>query len=233
MQIVELLSQNNEIDTKNVINGNSTIAYDPISPTTHMPIPDEAQHPFVCFNKSSVAPDPKKIYGYFSKDVIVRSKTNEITIRIHLSDHFFLSFPLVIYADPLTNVTVSGSSWLKHGDVLHLEVKCAGSPPFEYCSKVITGAYNTTGNETCDGSWYSPETCEFRIIHYFGDVEPYTILIFIKNQVTVLTKVVTINIYNVKKQSQLSVIVVPVVFILFAIISVIFGVAKYVQTKNR
>lgn len=54
-----------------------------------------------------------------------------------------------------------------------------------------------------------------------------------RNQVTVLTKVVTINIYDVKKQSQLSVIVVPVVFTLFALISIIFGVAKYVQTKNR
>lgn len=127
---------------------------------------------------------------------------------------------------------MTGSSWLKHGDVLHLDVKCAGSPPFEYCTQVITGAYNITGNETCD-LWLSPQTCQFHITHYFGDVQPYTILIFMRNQVTVLTKVVTINIYDVKKQSQLSVIVVPVVFILFAIISIIFGVAKYVQTKNR
>lgn len=115
---------------------------------------------------------------------------------------------------------------------MQLEVKCTGSPPFEYCWKAITGSHNTTGNETCD-SWFAHETCDFRIIHYFGDVQPYTILIFMRNQVTVLTKVVTINIYDVKKQSQLSVIVVPVVFILFAVISIIFGVAKYVQTKNR
>lgn len=140
--------------------------------------------------------------------------------------------PISTYSDPLTNVTVTGSSWLKHGDVMHLEVKCVGSPPFEYCTSVITGAYNITGNETCE-DWYSPEICEFSVTHYFGDVRPYTILIFMRNQVTVLTKVVTINIYDVKKQSQLSVIVVPIVFILSAIIFVMFGVAKYVQTKNR
>lgn len=129
-------------------------------------------------------------------------------------------------------MSVSGSSWLKHGDVLHLEVKCTGSPPFDYCIRVIEGAYNTTENVTCD-VWSSPDTCQFVIKHYFSDVQPYTVFIFMRNQVTELTKVVAINIYDVKKQSQLSVIVVPIVFILVAIVSVIFGVAKYVQAKNR
>lgn len=73
MQIVELLSENNEIDPKNVINGNATIVYDPFPSTTHLTNYTDIQQPFVCFNKSAVAPDPKKIYGYFSKDVTVRS----------------------------------------------------------------------------------------------------------------------------------------------------------------
>lgn len=138
----------------------------------------------------------------------------------------------ILRADPLTNVTVSGATWLKHGDVMELNVKCIGSPPIEYCTKIILGAYNTTGNETCD-AWFTPETCDFSFTHYFGEVQPNTVLIFMRNQVTVLTKVVTINIYDVKKQSQLSIIVVPFIFMLFAITSVIFGVAKYVQRKNR
>lgn len=77
MQIVELLSENNEIDPKNVIGGNSTLAYIPIPPTTRMSKFDDIKQPYVCFNKSAVAPDPKKIYGYFSKDVTVRSMYNE------------------------------------------------------------------------------------------------------------------------------------------------------------
>lgn len=87
MQIVELLSENNEIDPKNVINGNATIAYNPIPSTTHSMTFEDIRQPFVCFNKSAIAPDPKKIYGYFSKDVTVRSmpeteKISSISNRI-------------------------------------------------------------------------------------------------------------------------------------------------------
>ena len=31
------------------------------------------QHPYVCNNQTEVMPDPKKIYGYFKKDIIVQS----------------------------------------------------------------------------------------------------------------------------------------------------------------
>lgn len=54
-----------------------------------------------------------------------------------------------------------------------------------------------------------------------------------RNQVTLINKEIAIKVYNVKKQSQLSVIVVPVVFILAAVITVVFGVAYYVQNQNQ
>lgn len=54
-----------------------------------------------------------------------------------------------------------------------------------------------------------------------------------KNDVTRINRIITVNIYDVKKQSQLSVIVVPVAFILVAVTLVIFGVARYMQSKNR
>lgn len=38
----------------------------------------EINQPFVCFNKSAVAPDPKKLYGYFHREVIVKSNCNVI-----------------------------------------------------------------------------------------------------------------------------------------------------------
>lgn len=64
--------------------------------TTAMPV-EKIDQPFVCFNKSAVAPDPKKIYGYFSKDVIIKSKS-----------HIFVSFILKKTLEfPIHNVTNS------------------------------------------------------------------------------------------------------------------------------
>lgn len=41
-----------------------------------------SDQPFVCFNKSSVAPDPKKVYGYFRRQIIVKSKKTAISNHI-------------------------------------------------------------------------------------------------------------------------------------------------------
>lgn len=137
-----------------------------------------------------------------------------------------------IISDPLANVTLTGSNWLKQGDPLSLEFKCTGSPPFEYCLKYSTTPFNNTGNLTCT-VWAPLETCQFHITHYYYFAESYSILIIMRNQVTLVNKEITIKVYNVKKQSQLSVIVVPIVFILAAVISVVFGVAYYVQNRDR
>ena len=74
-----------------------------------------------------------------------------------------------------------------------------------------------------------------------------------KNQVSDDMQPVTINVYEgssyrfclsdgckykmifiaAKKQSQLSVVVVPVAFTLVAVILVVFGVSYYLQSRNR
>lgn len=136
------------------------------------------------------------------------------------------------FADPLTNLTISGSNWLQQGNELNLDVKCTGSPPFEYCLNISLTPFNTTGNSTCD-NWKPLPTCEFRISRFFFEDKPYTVLIILRNQVTLINKEITIKVYNVKKQSQLSVIVVPVAFTLLAIVFFIFGVAYLVQNNNR
>lgn len=158
------------------------------------------------------------------------SKVNlKIYTTISLDSFLIL---LYILLDPLANVTVTGRNWLQQGDVLNLEVQCSGSPPFEYCYRTSTKPFNSTGNETCE-VWHPIPTCQFRITRYFFEAKPYTILIVMRNQVTLINKEITVNIYNVKKQSQLSVIVVPVAFTLVAVILVIFGVAYYVQNKHQ
>lgn len=71
-----MLTDAGEIDPKDLVSRqpmpppSTTIS--PL-PTTHRPN-EEDQLPYVCFNKSQVAPDPKKVYGYFSRTVTVRSK---------------------------------------------------------------------------------------------------------------------------------------------------------------
>lgn len=66
------LTLNGEVDPKDVASRTLHPTTTTISPpTTQIPYVDQ---PYICFNKSNVAPDPKKIYGYFSRNVIVRSK---------------------------------------------------------------------------------------------------------------------------------------------------------------
>lgn len=69
-ETVNELVQNGELDPKDIINGTFVPSFSTHSPTTLAPFIDQ---PYVCFNKSNVAPDPKKIYGYFTRSVTVRS----------------------------------------------------------------------------------------------------------------------------------------------------------------
>lgn len=87
-----------------------------------------------------------------------------------------------------------------------------------------------TGNETCN-KWLPLDTCQFPIVHYTSYT--YKIIVIVKNDVAQVNKEVTVNMYKVQKQSQLSVIVVPVSFCLAAVILVVYGVAYYLQNRSR
>lgn len=87
-----------------------------------------------------------------------------------------------------------------------------------------------TGNETCK-SYAQIDTCEFGISHYYPKV--HTIIIVMENHVSTVRKSIAINFYDVKNQSQLSVIVVPVAFSFVAVILIVFGVAYYIQNRSR
>lgn len=134
--------------------------------------------------------------------------------------------------DPIKSLAVSGSLWIRQEDGLHLSVTWNGSRPYEYCFDIKNGAYNTTGDEMCD-MWLRTDNPEIVISRLLLDEKIHTVLIIVRNDVTLLRKVLGINTYEVKKQSQLSVIVVPLVFILTAMVAIIFGVARYVRTRDR
>lgn len=171
-------------------------------------VPYNGSFPFVCLSNNSVAPDVNKTYGYFSRKFTVRA--------------------------PVSNISVSGNYWLHKGDVLSLTVKCHGTPQFHYCKHVYDGVYNVTGNETCDfPPPDSSDKCEFPIKRFLRVPQKYTIVIVIYNDVGKIVSPVTVTVYEVKEQAQLSVIVVPVAFSLVAVVLIVFGVAYYMQNRSR
>lgn len=121
---------------------------------------------------------------------------------------------------------------------------------FSYCVNYYKGQYNVTGNETCDNPLQN-DVCEFHIERYFQDTMDHTIVFIISNDVSKVVYPVMVQVYKgnkfrvfvncvndcfvflVQKQAQLSVIIVPVTFTIIAVVLVIFGVAYYVQNRNR
>ncbi|KAF2899329.1 hypothetical protein ILUMI_06843 [Ignelater luminosus] len=171
-------------------------------------VPYNGSFPFVCLNNNTVAPDVNKTYGYFSRKFTVKA--------------------------PVSNISVTGNYWLHKGDLLNLMVKCHGTPQFYYCKHVFEGIYNVTGNETCDVPQPdSSDKCEFVIERFLRKPQKYTIAIVIYNDVGKIVSPVTVTVYEVTKQAQLSVIVVPVVFSLVAVVLIVFGVAYYMQNRSR
>lgn len=160
--------------------------------------------PYVC-NGTNIAIDDNKTYGYFSSKISTK--------------------------DPITGVNITGNNWLEHGKLLELNVICNGSMQMKYCYKFYLGHYNITGNETCD-KYYQINPCNFQVQRYLSS-SIHTLIIIIENDVSKVIKPVTVTIYEVKKQAQLSVVVVPVAFSMVAVVLVIFGVAYYIQNRSR
>lgn len=136
--------------------------------------------------------------------------------------------------DPLTTPVVAGNLWIKREQGMYLNISWSGSPPYYYCYEYKHGPYNITNNDTCaDDEWQQVTTPWLTIQRFAFAENSFTIVFQVRNQITNHTKIITINTYEVRKQSQLSVIVVPLAFILIAMVAIIFGVAHYVQTRNR
>ncbi|KAK0072889.1 hypothetical protein PV325_010644 [Microctonus aethiopoides] len=162
--------------------------------------------PHVCINSTFIPSDPNKTYGYFHREVKVR--------------------------DPIRNITVEGTNWIKPWDMLSLNVTCHGTGPFHKCLEYHRGTYNITGNETCENGDII-QSCNFTITHYFLDSNVYTILMILKNDIGTQIYPLTINIYEVTAKPQLSVIVVPVSCSLAAVVLIVFGIAYYIQSRAK
>lgn len=175
--------------------------------TSALPPPIITNFPYVCNNSSTVPPDLHKTYGYFSKKVKVEAA--------------------------IKNVDSVGKTWLPHGDMLSLEIKCNGSGPFTFCVQYISGAYNVTGKERCVHTIVNRDQCSFHIEHYFSFPQQYTLVVVIENNVGKVVTPMGITVIKTVKHAQLSVIVVPVTASLLAVVLMVFGLAYYIQSRNR
>lgn len=96
---------------------------------------------------------------------------------------------------------VSGNNWLKHGEMLLLQAKCDGSPPFLGCIQYKNKLYNITNKENCsdDDTQLSSNICDFPLSRYYNDPGEYTIVVIVQNEVTKKISPVTINVYKGEK----------------------------------
>lgn len=73
-ETIQYLTETGTIDPKDLVSRSGLLPTTTVSPTQRPAAIDDSEQPYVCFNKSQVAPDPKRVYGYFSRTVTVRSE---------------------------------------------------------------------------------------------------------------------------------------------------------------
>uniref|UniRef100_A0A182XBN4 CCAAT-binding factor domain-containing protein n=1 Tax=Anopheles quadriannulatus TaxID=34691 RepID=A0A182XBN4_ANOQN len=170
---------------------------------------EDARQPYICDNSSMVAPDPKKVYGYFQRTFTVQH--------------------------PIARFNVSGQQWVRQGQPVDLVFQCSGTPPFEFCYNLNHGQHNMTSNETCKSEWEPSHTaeCRYKIHRFFFTNDQYSIVIFVRNRVSNYFTQIGIQFYENQPKSQLSVIIVPIAFGLLAVLMVVFGMAYYIQNRDR
>jgi hypothetical protein len=136
----------------------------------------EAPYFGVCTNSTKILEDPKKIYGYYKRTIMVEN--------------------------PVMNVTVGNNNWLKHGDLCKLDVKFTGTGPFKVCYNV-RASDNTSDlvedDVDCRGIWEDVEVKEYSYSRFFPrHSNSYTLSLFIKNEVSMVKTPIGVNFYEGK-----------------------------------
>ena len=106
---------------------------------------------------------------------------------------------------PMTEMKVSGNTWVKSGDMLNLNAKADGSGPWTYCWNPYTPIpYNITGNETCDDMIIEntiEKNCNFNITWgWYSDPGYHNILVVIDNEISKQVRLESINVVGCKKK---------------------------------
>lgn len=75
-----------------------------------------------------------------------------------------------------------------------LDIKCQGTGPYKYCIHITTDPLNATeetktlnsvNNEEVEcNSWIPTDKCDIPYTHFFQEAQPYTVILWIKNEVS-------------------------------------------------
>lgn len=142
----------------------------------------------VCTNNTKVIEDPRKIYGYYQRTIIVEN--------------------------PVADVSVGNNAWLNHGELCNLDIKFAGTGPFRFCYNFHTNVNSsklTVQDDTCD-RWETIQVKEYFYSHFFPkDSNSYVLVVFIKNEVSLIKTPIGVNFY----EGNLRFLVILKLFLLF------------------
>jgi hypothetical protein len=139
----------------------------------------------------------------------------------------------IVSKEPITNITYVGSSMLKHGDLVDLNVNCTGSAPWLFCWNIQEKGYNITGNETCVNPTLLKSYCEFPILWYFKKSDTYNVLVILDNDVSRHIEVIPVTVYDVARQVPVSIVIIPVASSIVVVVLIISGIALHAHYRNR
>jgi len=134
---------------------------------------------------------------------------------------------------PLTALNVTGNTWLKHGQLLDLEVTCDGSGPWRYCWSIKQNGYNVSGQELCLDPQSMVTDCSFPVVWYFREAGTYDVLLVLSNGVSIQRELVNINVYKIVRQPELVFIVVPIVGSMLAGLLVLIVLICFVRFRKN
>jgi len=169
---VKSLIESGSIKPENVAYENMTEA-----PTTEIPMADrikllqDSQNPYfgVCTNESKIITDPKRIYGYYERQIVVQN--------------------------PVKNVTIEGKTWLQHGDMSYLIIKFDGTAPFKYCPLILHNG--SLVNEQQCSDWKETNDKQIYFSHFFTkQSDSYSVILLVKNEVSLSRTTVAIKFYE-------------------------------------
>lgn len=204
-----------------------------------------ADLPYVCHNKSKIPADPNKIYGHFETSISIFGKEYSFSSSFPLKWFIPLLFSVFFKkecesrfikisssTDSITDLIVNGSTWIDDGDDYNLNIYCLGSKNFEYCLRQIDGPYILEGNETCV-EWTTIDECQqnLRLPQRVLNVKSFTVLVIIRNPVSIERKVFVVNIRQ--PIILVATVVGTVVFTLCAIAAVVYCSIRCIRKKKR
>ena len=91
------------------------------------------------FDNSSRAGSPSLLYDTKEKMLAFREERPNNSVKMAIFAKRIVS------KAPITNMTVTGETLLKHGELVDLNIDCTGSAPWLYCVYKLDGGYNITG----------------------------------------------------------------------------------------